>query len=139
MCYGSHHQNKVRHQFIYTLLDNIHPNCNLCICPCGLGNSVLKSGYVSLQNISMRFFIMCIVDADYNAHTSLFFKKYQLLKIEDSVECVLWKHMYKSIKPHKYSPGRRANTVNQNKRQVNKLYLILVPITGKDCQKPLSK
>ena len=65
-------------------------------------------------NLAQKRIIRCIADAEYNAHTSLLFKKYQLLKFEDIVEYVLCIHMYKSIKAHKYSPARRANTRNQN-------------------------
>ena len=64
--------------------------------------------------IAQKRVIRCLADAEYNAHTSPLFKKYQLLKFEDIVEYVLCIYMYKSIKAHKLSPARRANTRNQN-------------------------
>ena len=64
--------------------------------------------------VAQKRAIRCIADAEYNAHTILLVKKHQLLKFEDILEYAFCMHMYKSIKAHKYSPARRANTRNQN-------------------------
>ena len=69
--------------------------------------------------IAHKRVIRCNADTECNAHSSLQFKKYQLLKLEDIVEYVLCIHMYKSIKAHKYSPARRANTRNQNETRLS--------------------
>ena len=52
-------------------------------------------------------------DAEFIAQTSVLFKDYQLLKLNDIVENVLCIHMFKSVNASKYSPALKATTRKQ--------------------------